>query len=242
MNLQDSGYVPGICPPLPVHRLWPFETWADPLFWRAVQVPLSAQVNKHLSPLAPGHREQSAGQAVLHFRCSDVPFNRNPKYGFPRYRWWQRVLRKNLPADVTRCTILWSFVHRKDARDQDIANLYFADLLAFLKDDVLAPLGVTLEHRAKHSALEDFEFMRGARLLVSGGSTFSWMAGLTGSAERVVVMEHLNCDRKKHPGSDWPNSFVETASDLLPHEMVADYHDVPTVLGQLRVGLDGSPT
>ncbi len=206
--------------------------WASPSIWAALRTPLAREVERALPPA----ESIAHGAGVIHFRCSDAPFDRNPDYGLTPYRWWRQALRL-MPSDLRTCYFLFCFVHFADETNGEAAQSYAADLLAFLRAE--RP-HVHFVQRCGPSVEADMQLLRHARFMVSAGSTFSFTAAMTGRQERAVIMRSRKAPVEPDPATYgvWPKHVVELQRDMLLHADVPDYLDVGTVLAQLRVGLE----
>lgn len=233
--LEGSGFVPRLgLAKEPIVNLVEFNSMPDPRHWNAVRVPLRRQIDKHWEPLGATESERAGRALVLHFRCSDVPFERHSHYELPMYRWWRAAIREAMRVgDVDCCDVMWCFSHRACGANSEAARAYFDDLLRMVRAFLAREYDISdVQHRCGASVVGDFQYLRGARAIVSGQSSFSWMAGVTGTQKRVAFM--ANRDRARWVPGKWPAHMVELERDLLPHAEVEDYRDWRRVVGQLE--------
>lgn len=156
---------------------------------------------------------------VLHFRCSDGPFNRLGGYHLAKYRFYKDSLKGQKEVDVLAC-------HEHNSTDKNkVACKQYVD---YLKKE-LENEGIKVNIKCGHY-FEDFSRMFYAPLVISHGSSMSFAAGYFGRGTLVtsghVYDEYANtpdCKICSHP------------RDVnLMHSEVKDYHDVDTVHEQLK--------
>jgi hypothetical protein len=85
-------------------------------------------------------------------------------------------------------------------------------------------------HTVCASLDEDFSTMAQAPVLISSGSSMSYMAGLV--SEGTTIFPSTS---QKHPYRCVPEGWVmlDSSKDVLDHHKVVDYHDVERVHAQL---------
>jgi hypothetical protein len=216
-------------------RNW-LNQWHNPSIWSSIRTPLMRELD--LAMLAMGvplNPQDARHAATLHFRCSDVPFIRNPEYGLAYWRWWTRALAL-MPSTVERVVILWCFQHQAASKNAAAAEAYFNRF----REHVESCVSIPVEQRCGATPETDFQFMRRSEFLVSASSSFSFMAAVTGSQTQAVIMKARDRDirEKIHPQSgkpvSWPDHITVLPRDMLKHTDVGDYLDVDSVCGQLN--------
>jgi hypothetical protein len=162
---------------------------------------------------------------VLHFRCSDVPFQRGSMYRLLCYRWYTRALAM-VRTKVRSIAIVSCHMHQSRRQNRDSCQKYV---------DRLAEHVRTLKSEAKvhtvcASVDEDFSTMAQAPVLISSGSSMSYMAGLV--SEGTTIFPSTS---QKHPYRNVPEGWVvlDSEKDVLRDNEVVDYHDVERVHAQL---------
>lgn len=162
-------------------KSWWFEpNWPDHLkqyytgFWDICGRILARRYNKVLSKI-------SVTEPVIHFRCSDIPFNRNREYHIPKddmLHWVAKELKTHgyKTAILLNCTKHLS----KDGNDK-----YCKDFLDHYVD-ILKEHGISVRFQCK-DILEDFATMYYSPLLVSlNGSSFSLAAGMAKDPTKFI--------------------------------------------------------
>ena len=169
-------------------------------------------------------------QIAIHFRCSDVPFNRHPSYEFPMYRFYK----KNIDYFLTfnnnpnKIIILTNSLHLTNNKNFENIKKYQNYLLNFLQK-TYEKLNITL--RDNCDIEEDFEIMRKSRFLLTPSSSFSFCAAITGSQERAILMKPKNLKE----GPVLPNHIISVDCDSLSHSSVQDYGDYKSVNNALKL-------
>jgi len=118
---------------------------------------------------------------VIHFRCSDVPFNRNPDYQLLKYDFYKNALKGHKEVDIIYCN-----KHFAGPSEQKACDEYFG----YLKNE-LAPIKVNL---VCGSINEDFARMFYAPMCISSGSSMSFFAGYFGKGMFVKWNEDYGVD------------------------------------------------
>ena len=157
---------------------------------------------------------------VLHFRCSDGPFNRLGSYNFAKYQFFKDSLKGYKKVDIISC-----HTHQSSEENKVACKKYVDYLVGELESEGLE-VNVICEHY-----FEDFSRMFYAPLVISHGSSMSFMAGYFGHGKLLTTghiwdefAEFTECKICSHPRS----------AQLL-HDEVADYYDVERVHQQLKM-------
>ena len=157
---------------------------------------------------------------VLHFRCSDGPFNRLGGYHFGKYQFFKDSLKGYKTVDIISC-----HTHQSSEENKVACKKYVDYLVGELESEGLE-VNVLCEHY-----FEDFSRMFYAPLVISHGSSMSFMAGYFGHGKLLTTghiwdefAEFTECKICSHPRS----------AQLL-HDEVADYYDVERVHQQLKM-------
>lgn len=166
-------------------------------------------------------------EIVIHYRLSDVPFNRHPSYPMALYSYWRSAIEACDMAGIQQVSILCSLEHGINVQNTVAARALVHDFYLFIRE--LVPESVEVIH-CSGSVDFDFERMRYASTLISSFSSLSCMAGVFGHNQKVIKMESKN-------DTQWPRNFLLLPHAVLAHEEVTDYTDHELVIRQLR----GSP-
>lgn len=152
---------------------------------------------------------------IIHFRCSDVPFNRQPWYHLAKYNFYKKALDGYSKVDIMSCN-----THISSSKEQEMCKK-FADLLS----KELEPVKVNL---VCGNYIEDFAKMFYAPLVVSPGSSMSFMAGYFGHG-KLITTGHF----KEGTASECKVCEGDK-SDVLLHADVPDYYNVDEVNKMLK--------
>lgn len=179
---------------------------------------------------------------VLHFRCSDIPFNRHNSYHFLKYEWYINALQQAsnyLDKDINKFNLILlnCNIHKKHQLSY-LVSIYREDLCNYLQNK-FPGLCIT---KTCNSIDEDFKRMLTAPVLMSNGSSMSYFAGL-GSPHLTLFPQPANRWWQSlarvfgiKRTLKYPSSFVEIPSYLarIPHNHIPDYTDVKYVCRLLR--------
>ena len=162
---------------------------------------------------------------IIHFRCSDSPFNRHPDYNLLKYSWYLKALniisnKLNIDIGDLKVGILFNPYHQPmclpNVREKRIksANKYYYYFRKFL----LRYTKIT--HLRSRSAEIDFTLMYRCKGFIAANSSMSFMAGVGSS--NITVYPSNNKIKIR-------NNFYMLSSETIDHEDVQSYHDVKTV-------------
>ena len=179
--------------------------------WKAMSPYISKMLDEALEKSGLKIDEKNP---VIHFRCSDVPFNRHPEYHLQKYEFFKKALGDYKgDIDLINCS-----THLSSDRDQEMCKTYIEYLQKELGTNINVQCG---------TILEDFAKMFYAPICISSGSSMSFFAGYFGKGtfytggnfkEGEEGSECLICDLGKF--------------ELL-HSDVNDYYDMKEVHDKL---------
>lgn len=167
---------------------------------------------------------------VIHFRCSDAPFScitgqptdMCTDYHFQKYDFYKKAL-----GDYKEVEILTCNRHNSNERMQKACEEYSRHL----KEE----LGVTVYLKmCEGDALEDFAKMFYAPLVISMGSSMSFMAGYFGKGE-FVTGGHVFEKEDGTIESTCKICKYGPETNLLHKDSGGDYYDVETVHEKLKL-------
>ena len=165
---------------------------------------------------------------VIHFRCADTPFVRNPDYALQKHCFFQRALddiQRKLQQEFKEVIILSFINHRADENQANACTKYVSFLKKYLED---------LQYRVdiqSESSLEDFATIFYAPASISTSSSFSFMAGFFGKGIFISTTNGF-FEGDKERCLDC-GSWVYKGYNL-NHTDVKDYLDTDTVLEMLQ--------
>ena len=200
--------------------------WEDTLLLESIQPLIASTVRSIL----PNISVNIDFDALIHFRCSDIPFNRHPKYGLQKYKWYRKALElASKRINISKIAILscTDHTHRCTAKNFNSGkcnnnnNKEACAKYAKLLQEFLISLGYLVEIKC-NSIETDFVTMINAPCLISSGSSMSFMAALTSDNLRIVSV----LDTKQH--YQRPN-LIYLNTDFLNHSEVSDYYNVTHV-------------
>jgi hypothetical protein len=148
---------------------------------------------------------------IIHFRCADTPFIKHPGYHFQKYKYFKKCLEPY--NNINEILILSCNDHLSNENDKESCNIYVNKLKDFIS---------SINYKAKtecNSNVVDFAKMFFAKLVISTGSSFSFMAGYFGNGDFIQPEINNTCN-----GCN--NMYIGYNID---HSEVDDYHNIDDV-------------
>jgi len=205
----------------PIESMWSYTAWPDNvkkyymIYWRTCGPILRRLFDQVLPKVKP----QTV--PIVHFRCSDIPFNRHPFYHLPTndmVEWTCKIIKERGYNSVV---FLHCNKHLANTGDKKHCERFFEHYINIYKKN-----NITVSFQCK-SILEDFASMVYSPLLVSlNESSFAFVAGMTKDPANFVSGNNI---RETQESS---NGYLETKDVdwiyyLKPpilHKDVKDYH------------------
>ena len=165
---------------------------------------------------------------IIHFRCSDVPFQRHPDYHLIKYEYYRKALEeinKRTSLNYSKVKILYSNGHLTTNENSNACNIYANSLKQYLQD-----LNYDVEI-CSNADIEDFANLFYAPAVISTVSSYSFMSGFFGKGIYISV-ENLSEDQDKmdcNKCDEWMMRGYQ-----LKHRSVEDYLDTDDVISLLR--------
>lgn len=170
-----------------------------------------------------------SNEVVIHFRCSDGPYNRHWGYEFVTYQFYIDAMKL---AGVTRGSQIVVLACDTWGSTNNICTKYTDKLIEFLQNQ-----GYSVE-KTCDTVRHDFNRMVQARVLISGGigSSLSYMAAL--ASNQTAILPTTIAAQGQRPSLE--NHKYNTRRGLtflhnnrLSHSAVKDYSDIAAVHSQL---------
>ncbi len=187
-------------------------------YWQALRPDIKRFYTKKFPPMY-------SALPVVHFRCSDSPFNRNPQYHLPKaisVKWMADQIKQR---GFKKIVLLSCNSH--NSIDEESCGSY-----ADFYQQLFTNYGLQVQRQC-NSVLQDFAIMLHSPLLVSlNASGYSFMAGIAKNPNDYVACNMgVEIDGKYYPQTqaDW---LLDIQQPLL-HAQVRDYSDVNSVMKQL---------
>jgi len=149
---------------------------------------------------------------IIHFRCADTPFVKHPSYHFQKYKYFKKCLEPY--NKMHEILVLNCSEHLSNENDRSSCNIYINKLNEFL-----ASIGYKSKHEC-NSNVVDFAKMFFAKLVISTGSSFSFMSGYFGNGD-FIQPEIINNTCKEC------NNMYKGYN--IDHSNVDDYHNIDDV-------------
>jgi hypothetical protein len=207
---------------LHINTIRAVDEWEYPTGWLQVMRPVvSETMTSALAKLGHNIQNREENPIVIHFRCSDTPFNRHPTYVLNRYPWYKQILER-IPHN-RQITLMACHTHLSCERNEKACSDYVQDFKSYLES-----LGYTVNVQCK-SIAEDFATMLQASTLITAISSFSTLAALVRQGPSYLPVPHDRpMDRLVSEGLHY------IPGGRLDHSQVKDYYDIETVCQQLR--------
>lgn len=152
-------------------------TWpVMPEFWKSMQPHISKILDEALQK---ENLKPSDPKPVLHFRCSDVPFNKWPGYVLAKYAFYSRCGFGNY-VEIVSCN-----THLANEHESSSCKKYITLLQEKLKE-----IGITSVHTCG-TIEQDFAKMFYAPILANSSSSMSFFAGMSNGKFITPTKEEL---------------------------------------------------
>lgn len=162
---------------------------------------------------------------VIHYRLGDVPFTRSYGHHLCKYSFFTWALNKVCLMHDNTVIVVASFSHNANEQRLIASEKYLSSLLNFLmKNDY------KVVHN-KNSIMDDFSLLVFAPALISGTSSFAFMAGLANKNVFIssLIGSEVNGKYLANSKCDWM-----CQEPPLLHSQVADYFDIEQVIQLLN--------
>jgi len=174
---------------------------------------------------------------VIHFRCSDVPFVKNMHYHFVRYSFYRdcfKEAQKKSGTSYGKIMLLSCHEHNSNPDYMSKCRIYKASLVQYLEEE----LELTVMTRCG-TPVQDFATMFYAPVVLSAGSSFSFMSGFFGHGmffSEGHFTDLSGIPSKKYKESDGCGEecgeWLRSGYSLL-HNEIDDYEDTDHVISLL---------
>lgn len=158
---------------------------------------------------------------VIHFRCADTPFIKQPQYHFQKYGFYKKALTdiKKKIGEFDKVIISYCNTHGSSKNNQEKCDIYVNSLVDYLKS-------IGYESILKcQTNVDDFAMMYYAPAVISSGSSFSFMSGFFGRGV-FVSAGHQDEGKPEFKGiGDWLYNGYNVM-----HSDIADYYDTDNVI------------
>ena len=188
-------------------------------FWKAMRHTVHTMMDNAF--LKSGLKKR-VDHPIIHFRCADTPFIKQPGYHLQYYEFFKSALEKiNSISEFpySKVKLMSCNTHRTDVDQQKSCIEYTDSLKAYLNS-----IGYECEVVCG-SNIDDFATLFYAPAVISTSSSFSFMSGFFGNG---VFFSTENTRGKCESCNDWM-----IYEHNLPHEDVDDYTNTPSVIEML---------
>lgn len=167
-------------------------------------------------------------ECVIHFRCSDTPFNRHRSYHLLKYSWYYKAMNVALQyKSIQKIHILMCSSHRSHPLSY-LCNNLVKDLQDFLHRIFGIPSIVIC-----NSPDNDFSIMYNSHVLIAGGiSSFSFFAGLA-SDNLFILPTFEREDENGPPAISCRENMVFIRKEFVKHNVV-EYSHIDNILDRIN--------
>lgn len=188
-------------------------------FWQSTRPLMQKTYNAYIKPIDIDH-------PVVHFRCSDSPFNKNDKYHLPKVATVQWMAEQVKNRGYNKVTILCCNQHYR--MDKNSCGKYAEFYGQVFKD---AGIDYSVEC---NSILKDFALMYYSPLLISlNQSSYSFMAGVAKDPKSWISC-NMGIEREYGYVLQRDVDWILDQMEPLLHRDVTDYNDTKDVISKLR--------
>ncbi len=156
---------------------------------------------------------------IIHFRCADTPFIKHEQYFFQRYEFFKKSLENTNSKEVI---LKSNSTHNSKNEEQKSCYEYTIKLKEYLEK-----IGYNCVVESKTN-IEDFVDMFYSPLVISPGSSFSFMSGFFGNA-KFISTEHC----KENNECVNYNDDVFITGYNIQHKQIDSYYDIDKVYSYL---------
>lgn len=116
---------------------------------------------------------------IIHFRCSDVPFDIHNDYNFSKYSFYKRCNEK-LKHKYKKWYIMTYNNHNSNNKKKKLSKEYFDDLIKYLRKD----LNLEIEILKPNEPIKDLKLLHNSPAVIAGGcgGSFSFFGGYFSNA------------------------------------------------------------
>lgn len=119
--------------------------------------------------------------AVVHFRCSDVPFSKHPEYTLLPKEYYKFVSDEIMKRDVENIVIITCNTHLSHPLSYKCSE-YSLTIKNWLED--YTNLDTSIDNSCQN-VKETYEIFLGSKMLISTGGSFSFVPGITKDSDFI---------------------------------------------------------
>ena len=118
---------------------------------------------------------------MIHFRCSDVPFNKHPAYPLLPKEYYLFALQKIKKSNIDEILFLncstWKNTASecKNINTEETCNQYINTIADWLEENTSIPVN---REKLCVSVKETYQIMLGSKIMISTGGSFSFIPGM----------------------------------------------------------------
>lgn len=192
-NISNSffSFKPSIDLWNPLSKKWGENSTKYSIFWRE-KIPDIEKILKN-QDIKPD--KSFSNKAVIHFRCSDVPFCKHPDYTLLPKEYYYFVADKLNQNNIEEIFFINCTGHRKEKKfAEDKCNEYINIISTWLKEKSNIKIN---NKKICVNIKETYSIMLGCKILVNTGGSFSFIPGLTKGKNYISPSNTNSCKDKK---------------------------------------------
>jgi hypothetical protein len=201
------------------HGLWQVKNNRIEKFW-LIMKPLMKEIIDNA--LKKSGLYKKVQYPVIHFRCSDIPFIRHKQYKLQKYTFYRDSLnniKKQSSVNYDTVILLTSNVHRSNINNKKACDIYLNGIKNYIES---IGYKVIIQSKSKE---EDFATLFYAPVVISPGSSFSFMGGFFNDGLFISEGHQSLCTNC----GKWLVSGYS-----IDHKKVKNYYDTSNVLSILN--------
>lgn len=201
------------------HCIWTVDNTTSEYFWLCMK-PLINSIYK--TAFIKNNLVKKVNKTVIHFRCADIPFIRQKKYHFQKYKFFKDAL-NSISTLNKQVMIIYNNSHHSNVKNSQYCDIYVESLIKYLRN-----LGYTVIIQSE-SQLDDFATIFYAPAIISTSSSYSFMSGFFGDGKFISASHYEEDIDKKCNNCEWQYHNYE-----LEHKDVLDYYNSEQVIKKLN--------
>lgn len=181
-------------------------------FWNKKSSEVKEMLSKKIKP-----NEDFKNKAVIHFRCSDSPFNRLGGYYLMKKEYYSEVAKILEKEDIDEIYFMncshWGKSFGGINNTEVYCNDYIETITEWLKE--LTDIKIN-SNKICTNIFDSYSIMWGAKILVSTGGSFSFVPGVL-KGKKFITPRNLTSTEKKR---------VKNLKDQVHWKMVEDFNHI----------------
>ena len=191
------------------------------IFWKQNKEIIYQELVKQFGKVKEAEKWKNI--AVLHFRCSDVPFEKNSQYHLLPKEYYHFVAEQLKNSNIKKMIVFNCMNHRK----LEISQKKCPEYLNIICDWISEKCDVEIDRKIKCISTEEtYRIMMSCGKLISTGGSFSFIPGITKDKDFISpnLLHEKEVDNKRFSNlSKEVHWTMWGKNKIIKHEEVIDY-------------------